>query len=47
MAAFHGGHGGVGGSQIDTDDFLINDSERAEPPGSGCGLDLDKGGLGI
>lgn len=41
LASFHGGDGGVGGSQIDADDFLIDDSERAYA--SGSTLDLDKG----
>ena len=41
LAAFHGGDGGIGGSQVDTNDFLIDDTERKDPPGPA--LDLDEG----
>jgi len=44
LAPFHGGDGGVSCSQVDADDFLIDDAERTYPPGSA--LDLDEG-LGI
>jgi len=44
FAAFHGGDGGIGGSQVDTNNFLIDDTERTNPPG--LALDLDKG-LGV